>query len=57
MKAKAYIFDLDGTLVDSMTNGWIKMLREFLVKRNANFTPEVIKQGIALGLYGVAEDF
>ncbi|MBQ8322587.1 MAG: HAD family phosphatase [Clostridia bacterium] len=57
METKAYIFDLDGTLVDSMTGGWIKMLKEFLVKRNVQFTPQMIKRGIALGLYGVAQDF
>ena len=57
MDVKAYIFDLDGTLVDSMTNGWIKMLKEFLESRNVSFSPEIIKRVITLGLYGVAEDF
>ena len=57
MDVKAYIFDLDGTLVDSMTNGWIKMLKDFLLVRGIDLSYELVKQVITLGLYGVAEDF
>ncbi len=51
---KAYLFDLDGTLVDSMTNGWVKMFESFLRKRRLPFSVEVIKNVIALGMTGAA---
>lgn len=53
----AYLFDLDGTLVDSMNNGWVKMLEGFLQKRKIACSSELIKEVIALGLQGVAENF
>ena len=48
----AYLFDLDGTLVDSMTDGWVKMLREFVTSKGGTFTPDLVKDLIALGLQG-----
>lgn len=53
----AYLFDLDGTLVDSMTNGWVKMLQEFSQKRGKRCSVELIKEVIALGLTGAGEGF
>ena len=42
MEAKAYIFDLDGTLVDSMTDGWIVMLKEYLAENGVAYSSELI---------------
>lgn len=41
MKIKAALFDLDGTLIDSMWV-WERLLRDFLVKHNLKPIPEVI---------------
>lgn len=54
MEAKAYIFDLDGTLVDSMTDGWIVMLKEYLAENGVAYSSELIKSIIALGLFETA---
>ena len=52
---KAYIFDLDGTLVDSMTCGWVEMLTGFLRDRNIAYPSDLIKRVIALGITGCAK--
>ena len=53
----AYLFDLDGTLVDSMTSGWVKMLEDFSLANGEVCTPDLIKDVIALGLTGTAGYF
>lgn len=52
---KAYIFDLDGTLVDSMNCGWVEMLTGFLKARNIAYPSDLIKRVIALGVTGCAK--
>ena len=53
MSVKAYIFDIDGTLIDSM-GGWWKVLPQFLDERGISYPPDLMKRIIALGLPGVA---
>lgn len=53
----AYLFDLDGTLVDSMNRGWVKMFEGFLQKRKIACSPDLVKNVIALGLTDTAEYF
>jgi HAD superfamily hydrolase (TIGR01509 family) len=52
---KKYVFDLDGTLVDSMPH-WCK-LTDFLTDRGIEYPPDLIKKIIALGLPGAAKYF
>ena len=50
---KAVIFDLDGTLVDSMPTG-VGIVVDFLEKRGISLPPEMIKTLTPLGYKGVA---
>ncbi len=43
MKYEAVIFDLDGTLIDSMWV-WEELEKKFLANQNINLTPEMIKE-------------
>ena len=52
---KAYIFDLDGTLVDSMTCGWVEMLTGFLAERGIAYPSNLVKSVITFGLTGCAK--
>jgi HAD superfamily hydrolase (TIGR01509 family) len=54
VEAKAYIFDLDGTLIDSMGE-WGKVLPSFLEERNIPYPPDLVKRVVAFGLPGVAK--
>ena len=50
---KAYIFDIDGTLIDSMPTWW-EVLPQYLQKRGISYPPDLMKRIIPLGLPGVA---
>ena len=52
---KTYIFDLDGTLIDSMTMAWEHLLLKYLVDRNIDYPNDLIKSVITLGFAGVAK--
>ena len=54
IEPKAYIFDLDGTLIDSMGE-WGKVLPSFLEERNISYPPDLVKRVVAFGLPGVAK--
>jgi HAD superfamily hydrolase (TIGR01509 family) len=51
---KAYIFDLDGTLIDSM-GIWKEIDRDFLEKRGLTFSPEYSKNVGAMNFTEAAE--
>ena len=51
---KAYIFDLDGTLVDSMARGWSVIFR-FLDERGVKYPSDLVKRVITLGIPGIAK--
>ena len=50
---ETYIFDFDGTLVDSMTPA-VKVLLEFLDARNVKYPDDSVKTIIPLGYKGIA---
>lgn len=51
---KVYIFDVDGTLIDSMGE-WGRALPRFLEERGVSYPSDIVKRVIALGLPGVAK--
>lgn len=51
---KVYIFDVDGTLIDSMGE-WGRALPQFLKERGISYPSDIVKRVIALGLPGVAK--
>ena len=50
----AYVFDMDGTLADSMPIACGKGLLRFLDERNIRYPDDIIKRVIALGIPGMA---
>ena len=52
---KTYLFDFDGTLVDSMTCGWVEMLTGFLKNRGITYPPDLVKRVITFGVTGCAK--
>ncbi len=50
---KTYIFDFDGTLVDSMTPA-VKMLLGFLDERGVQYPDDIVNTIIPLGFQGIA---
>ena len=55
MGKKVYIFDLDGTLIDSMTIGWNRVLLKYLDDRGIAYPSDIISQVIALGFKGIVQ--
>ncbi|MBE5745055.1 MAG: HAD family phosphatase [Clostridiales bacterium] len=51
---ETYIFDFDGTLVDSMTPA-VKVLLEYLDERGARYPDDIVKTIIPLGYKGIAD--
>ena len=56
MSKKAYIFDFDGTLVDSMP-AWSSKMRNVLEKNNVEYPPDIITTITPLGDIGTAKYF
>lgn len=52
---KAYVFDMDGTLADSMTAVWGKLPLQFLDERNIPYPNDLLKKVIALGVPGLVK--
>lgn len=50
---KAYIFDMDGTLADSMTSVWGVLPIQFLEERKLAYPDDILKRIIALGVPGM----
>ena len=53
MKRKVYVFDMDGTLADSMPAVWGVLPLQFLDERNIAYPDDLLKQVIALGIPGL----
>ena len=54
MSIKAYFFDVDGTLVDSMTRAWNEVIIKYLVDRNLLYPENLISQTVTKGFMGIA---
>ena len=54
MSNKAYFFDVDGTLVDSMTRAWNEVIIKYLVDRNLLYPENLISQTVTKGFMGIA---
>ena len=50
---KVYVFDMDGTLADSMTAVWGILPLQFLDERNISYPDDILKRVIALGVPGL----
>ena len=48
---KAYIFDLDGTLLDSMTKGWKDVQYTYLDAQGAVYPEDILNRVATMGLY------
>ena len=55
MDKKAYVFDLDGTLLDSMTKGWKNILHGYLDERGVSYPSNLMGTVAPLGLYKLCE--
>lgn len=53
MEKKIYIFDLDGTLIDSMTMAWEKVMLKYLDDHGVVYPPDIISRVVALGFQGL----
>ena len=51
--SKAYVFDMDGTLADSMISVWGVMPLQFLKERNIPYPSDLLKRVLALGVPGL----
>lgn len=56
MKFKTYLFDFDGTLVDSMPT-YISVMLKILDENNINYSDDIVKIITPLGYKGTAEYF
>ena len=54
MSIKAYFFDVDGTLVDSMTRAWNEVIIKYLVDRKVSYPENLIAQTVTKGFMGIA---
>ena len=54
LKDKIYVFDLDGTLVDSMPAA-VKVVLDFLTERGISYPDDIVKTFTPLGFKGIAE--
>lgn len=54
MKNKAYLFDFDGTLVDSMPT-YVSIMLNILDEEGISYTPDIVKIITPLGYSGTAE--
>lgn len=54
LKDKTYVFDLDGTLVDSMPAA-VKVVLDFLTERGISCPDDIVKTFTPLGFKGIAE--
>lgn len=52
---RAYVFDMDGTLADSMTAVWGVLPLKFLDDRNIAYPDDLLKKVIALGVPGLCK--
>ena len=54
---KVYFFDMDGTLVDSMSRGWNDVILKYLNDRNIKYQESIIVDLVTLGFMGISKFF
>ncbi len=54
MNKKAYFFDVDGTLVDSMTIAWNDVILKYLEDRGVSYPQNIISEIVTTGFMGIA---
>ena len=54
MSKKAYFFDMDGTIIDSMTIAWDRVILKYLHDRNIKYPEDMISNIVTKGFMGIA---
>lgn len=54
MDKKAYFFDMDGTLVDSMPRAWQEVILKYLDDRGVSYPKEMISEVVTKGFMAIA---
>lgn len=54
MNKKVYFFDVDGTLVDSMTRAWNDVIIKYLDDRGVSYPQNMISEIVTTGFMGIA---
>ncbi len=57
MDKEVYFFDMDGTLVDSMSDAWNKVILKVLDDRGIKYPNDIIAKTVTLGFMGLAKYF
>lgn len=55
MDKKAYFFDMDGTLVDSMSRAWYDVIFKYLDDRGVSYSKDIIPKIVTKGFMAIAE--
>lgn len=54
MSKKYYFFDMDGTIIDSMTIAWDRVILKYLHDRNIKYPEDMISNIVTKGFMGIA---
>ena len=54
MEIKAYFFDMDGTLVDSMPRAWSDVIFKYLDDRGVSYSKDIIAEIVTKGFMAIA---
>ncbi len=57
MAKKVCFFDMDGTLVDSMTRSWDEVILKFLDDRGISYPNDIISNLVTKGFMGIAKHY
>ena len=57
MVKKVCFFDMDGTLIDSMTRAWSEVILRFLDERGISYPDDIITNLVTKGFMGIAKHY
>lgn len=57
MAKKVCFFDMDGTLIDSMTRAWKEVILRFLDERGISYPDDIITNLVTRGFMGIAKHY
>ena len=57
MDKKVCFFDMDGTLIDSMTRAWNEVILRFLDERGISYPDDIITNLVTRGFMGIAKHY